>query len=61
MEGKDWSKASCSHQMGQGLDPSGYCPRDIENLWMSLGTRSAAETIKYSKCYPGPKKVDGFK
>lgn len=56
MEGKDWPKSSCSHQMGQGHDPSGYCPRDIESLRMSLGTMSAAETTEYSKGCPGPKK-----
>lgn len=52
MEGKDWPKSSGSHQMGQGHDPSGYCPRDIESLRMSPGTMSAAETTEYSKGCP---------
>jgi hypothetical protein len=42
--------------MGQGHDPTGYCPRDIEGLGLSLGTMSAAETTEYSKSCPELKK-----
>lgn len=57
IEGKDWPKASCLRQMGQGHDPSGYYPRDTEGLgggglWgqrQQLGLQSTARVAEGPK------------